>query len=123
MVIPSRSSVDVDMLKDNTINLSIEPQNPIKKGRFYYIFDDPEFYILSDKTKRGLEVKDMIIDEKTGIETIRGMIYDMDGIGHKVAIRWLYPKSRYEINSVVSDAEKMEKKYREIREMTCPDDN
>ena len=65
----------------------------------------------------------MIIDEKTGIETIRGMIYDMEGIGHKVAIRWLYPKVRYEINSVVSDAEKMEKRYREIREMTCPDDN
>ena len=52
--------------------------------------------------------------KKTGIETIRGMIYDMEGIGHKVAIRWLYPKTRYEINSVVNDAEKIEKKYRKI---------
>jgi hypothetical protein len=39
-----------------------------------------------------------------------------------VAIKWLYPKSRYDLDSVIEDAEKMEKKYREIREMTCPDD-
>jgi hypothetical protein len=109
-------------MKDNPASSYIESQDPIRKGRFYFIFENPEFYFLTDKTKRGLEMKDIIVDEKTGIKTIRGMIYDMDGIGHKVAIKWLYPKSRYEINSVVGDAEKMEKRYREIREMTCPDD-
>lgn len=76
-----------------------------------------------DKTKRGLEVRDRITDEKTGIESIRGVIYDMEGTGHRVTIRWLYPKSRYVLNNVIDDAEKMEKRYREIREMTCPDDS
>jgi hypothetical protein len=69
-----------------------------------------------------LEIRDNFTDEKTAIESVRGMIYDMEGIGHKVAIKWLYPKSRYDLNSVIEDAEKMEQKYREIREMTCPDD-
>jgi hypothetical protein len=50
------------------------------------------------------------------------MIYDLEGRGHRVTIRWLYPKSRYNLNYVIEDAEKMEKRYREIREMTCPDD-
>jgi len=95
---------------------------PLRKGRFYFIFELPNYYILTDKTKRGLEIRDNFRDEKTGIEIVRGMIYDMEGTGHKVAIKWLYPKSRYELSFVIDDAEKMEKKYREIREMTCPDD-
>ena len=95
---------------------------PLRKGRFYFIFEIPDFYVLTDKTKRGLEVRDHFIDEKTGIESVRGIIYDMEGTGHKVAIKWLYPKSRYDLISVIEDAEKMEQKYREIREMTCPDD-
>lgn len=78
--------------------------------------------MLEDKTKRGLEVKDKIIDNKNEIISERGMIYDMDGIGHKVVIRWLYPKSIYKIDRVTSDAKRMEQRYNEIREMTCPDD-
>jgi hypothetical protein len=108
-------------LNDHQPNSSIEI-NPLRKGRFYFIFEEPEYYVLTDKTKRGLEVKDRFTDEKTGIEAIRGMIYDMEGTGHNVAIKWLYPNSRYDLDSVIEDAEKMEKKYREIREMTCPDD-
>ena len=97
--------------------------SPIKKARFYFIYEHDDSFELVDKTKRGLEIKDKLIDEKTGIESVRGMIYDMEGTGHRVTIRWLYPKSRYNLNQVIEDAERMEKRYREIREMTCPDDN
>ena len=108
-------------MSDQQSNSHLEA-TPIKKGRFYFIFEQPSLYVLIDKTKRGLEVKDQFTDEKTGIESVRGMIYDMEGTGHKVTIRWIYPKAIYDLNSVIEDAEKMEKKYREIREMTCPDD-
>lgn len=97
--------------------------SPIKKARFYFIYEHDDSFELVDKTKRGLEIKDKLIDEKTGIESVRGMIYDMEGTGHRVTIRWLYPKSRYNLNQVIEDAERMEKRYIEIREMTCPDDN
>jgi hypothetical protein len=95
--------------------------NPIRKGRFYFIFEDNISFILYDKTKRGLEIKDKIVEERTGISSERGIIYDMDGRGHKVAIKWLYPKTKYDLKYVLDDAEQMEKKYREIRELTCPD--
>jgi hypothetical protein len=106
-------------------NLPVKPvmePSPIKKARFYFIYENRNFYELVDKTKRGLEIKDKFTDEQTGIESVRGMIYDLEGRGHRVTIRWLYPKSRYNLNYVIEDAEKMEKRYREIREMTCPDD-
>jgi len=113
---------DQNTLNEHSSTNSIVETTPIKKARFYFIFDHPEFFILTDKTKRGLEIKDRITDERTGIESIRGMIYDMEGTGHRVTVRWLYPKSRYALETVIDDAEKMEKRYREIREMTCPDD-
>lgn len=94
----------------------------IKKGKFYFIFEDSQFLILVDKTKRGLEVKDTITDENSKVISERGMIYDMEGTGHKVVKRWIYPKSKYDSDFVTIDAEKMEKKYNEIRAMTCPDD-
>ena len=75
-----------------------------------------------DKTKRGLEVKDTIIDEKSKVISERGMIYDMEGTGHKVVKRWFYPKSKYDLEFVTNVAERMEKKYNEIRDMTCPDE-
>lgn len=108
-------------MSDN-INPSFSMENPIKKGRFYFIFERADSLILFDKTKRGLEVKDKDTDDNTGIVTERGTIYDMDGRGHKVGIRWFFPKLRYDIDYVVREAELMEKKYREIREITCPDD-
>lgn len=77
---------------------------------------------MEDKTKRGLEVRERAVDEKYGVEADRGMIYDMDGIGHKVGIRWYFPQSQYSLEQVAQKAEEMEKRYRAIREMTCPDD-
>jgi len=94
----------------------------IKKGKFFFIFEDSQFLILVDKTKRGLEVKDTITDENSKVISERGIIYDMEGTGHKVIKRWFYPKTHYDLAFVTTIAESMEKKYFEIREMTCPDD-
>lgn len=96
--------------------------NLIKKGRFYFIYDGDFDLVLEDKTKRGLEVREFVFDEKLGVQADRGTIYDLDGIGHKVAIRWYFPKSKYSLEHVVKIGEEIELRYKAIREMTCPDD-
>jgi hypothetical protein len=96
--------------------------NLIKKGRFYFIYDGDLDLVLEDKTKRGLEVREFVFDEKLGVQADRGTIYDLNGIGHKVAIRWYFPKSKYSLEHVVKIGEEIELRYKAIREMTCPDD-
>jgi len=108
-------------MSGKTTNSTPEPLL-IEKGRFYFIFEDSQFLILVDKTKRGLEVTDTITDENSKVAYERGIIYDMEGTGHKVVKRWFYPKLQYNLEFVTVAAERMEKKYNEIREMTCPDD-
>ncbi len=98
-------------------------QNLVKKGQFYFIYDNSSDLILEDKTKRGLEVRERVLDEKYGVEADKGMIYDIDGIGHKVAIRWYFPKARHTIDDIVPIAQEVYSRYRAIREMTCPDDD
>jgi len=93
----------------------------LKKGSFYLIKDGDTNLIMEDKTKRGLTVKERSIDEKLNVEAEKGMIHDMDGIGHWVPIRWFFPKKQYELEKVLEHAEAMEKKYKELRELTCPD--
>jgi hypothetical protein len=93
----------------------------LKKGIFYAILDGPSDIIMEDKTKRGLTVKERSIDEKYAVDSDKGMIYDMDGIGHKVGIRWYFPKTKYEFEKVLEYATEMEQRYRKIREETCPD--
>jgi hypothetical protein len=93
----------------------------LKKGAFYYLRDGPNTLVLEDRTKRGLTVREQTIDETYNILADKGMIHDMDGIGHWVPIRWYYPKKDYSV--AVDHAEKMEKKYTELRELTCPDDS
>jgi hypothetical protein len=95
----------------------------LKKGSFYFIKDGDTHLIMEDKTKRGLTVKEKSLDEKLNVEAEKGMIHDMDGIGHWVPIRWFFPKSQYDLDKVLSHAETMEKKYKELRELTCPDDD
>ena len=103
-------------------NNKTNPELPIlKKGVFYAILDGPTDIILEDKTKRGLTVQENSIDEKYGVDSERGMIYDMDGIGHKVGIRWYFPKDKYSFEKVLEYATEMEQRYRKIREETCPD--
>ncbi len=94
----------------------------IKKGKFYFIYKDSENWILEDKTKRGLEVKEKTNDPEKNVLSEKGMIYDMDGRGHKINIRWLYPKNKFSLDEVEYNAQIMEKRYLEIREITCPSD-
>ncbi len=95
----------------------------LKKGSFYFIKDGDADIILEDKTKRGLTIKETSIDEKLNVKADKGMIHDMDGIGHWVPIRWYFSKDSHDLSQVEVHAEAMEKKYTEIRELTCPDDN
>jgi hypothetical protein len=78
--------------------------------------------VFEDKTKRGLEVRENVFDEKLSVQADKGMIYDLNGIGHKVGIRWYFPKSKYRLDHVIKIGEEMELRYKKIREMTCPDD-
>ncbi len=94
----------------------------LKKGSFYFIKEDQNCLVMEDKTKRGLTVKEKSIDEKLNVEAEIGMIHDMDGICHWVPIRWFFPKKQYTLEKVLQYAEAMEKKYKELRELTCPDD-
>ena len=94
----------------------------LKKGSFYYIKENELHLVLEDRTKRGLTIKEHSIDKKLNVEADKGMIHDMDGIGHWVVIRWFFPKNSFDLSSVSIHAETMEKKYTELRELTCPDD-
>lgn len=95
----------------------------LKKGSFYYIKDGDTDFIMEDKTKRGLTVKDTSIDEKLNVKADKGMIHDMDGIGHWVPIRWYFSKDLFDLKKISEYAESMEKKYNALRELTCPDNS
>ena len=99
------------------------PGTLVKKGQFYFIYDNRPDLVLEDKTKRGLEVRETAPDDKYGVEADRGVIYDMDGIGHKVGIRWYFPQSKYTIEHVTQIAQEIEARYKAIRDLTCPDDD
>jgi len=95
----------------------------LKKGSFYYIKDGLSDFVMEDKTKRGLTVKETSLDEKLSAKADKGMIHDMDGIGHWVPIRWYFPKNQFSFEQVIEYAEDMEKRYTALRELTCPDDD
>ena len=95
----------------------------LTKGTFYYIKDGSSEIILEDKTKRGLTVKETSLDEKLKVKADKGMLHDMDGIGHWVPIRWYFSKNQFDLNQVSKYAEVMDKKYTALRELTCPDDD
>lgn len=82
--------------------------------------DRGDEYVLEDKTKVGLSVSENITED-SGVSVDRGVIHDMEGIGHHVTIRWFFPKERFEIGDVLQRAEAMEEKYIQLRELTCPD--
>jgi hypothetical protein len=109
-------------LETQSKNSTPDQELPIlQKGIFYVIRNGSEDLIMEDKTKRGLTVQERTIDEKYNVMAEKGIIYDMDGIGHKVGIRWYFPKDRYTFEKVLEHAKEMEDKYRKIREETCPD--
>jgi hypothetical protein len=94
----------------------------IKKGQFYFIHDTSDQFIMEDKTKLGLEVRERYLDPKYGADCESGIIYDGRGTGHKVGIRWYFPKSTFSLDRVIKFAEEMNERYLAIREMTCPND-
>jgi hypothetical protein len=94
----------------------------LEKGSFYFVKDGEFDLILEDKTKRGLTIKETSIDENLKVKADKGMIHDMDGIGHWVPIRWYFSKNSYDLPAVLIHADVMEKKYTELRELTCPQD-
>ena len=95
----------------------------LEKGSFYFIKDGDVDIILEDKTKRGLEIKETSVDENLKVKSDKGMIHDMDGIGHWVPIRWYFSKDSFDLSAVLIHANNMEKKYIELRELTCPQDD
>ena len=95
----------------------------LEQGTFYFIKDGESDIVMEDKTKRGLEIRETSIDEKINVKADKGMIHDMDGIGHWVPIRWYFSKDSFDLSKVLIHAEAMEKKYIELRELTCPDDD
>lgn len=96
---------------------------PLKKGQFYQIYETTDCdFVLEDKTKRGLEAREHCFDDNYGVESEKGIIYDIDGIGHRTGIRWYFPKAKYSLQYVSEIADALEAKYKAIREMTCPDD-
>jgi len=115
---PNRKISEKD--EDNSMQADRSP--PIK-GKFYFIYNDNLNLVLEDKTKRGLEVRERNNDDKYNVDADKGMIHDMDGIGHKVGIRLYFPKSKYQVEDVIKIAEEMDAKYKAIQEMTCPDDD
>ena len=62
------------------------------------------------------------IDKRHSVDVENGVIYDMDGIGHKVRIRWYFPEEKFQIDYILNFAEELEKKYKASRELTCQDD-
>jgi hypothetical protein len=102
----------------------MQPERSIvKKGQFYFIYEgNDRNLILEDKTKRGLEIRENTIDDKYNVEAEKGIIYDINGTGHRVGIRWYFPKTKYSLQDVIKLAEEMETKYKAIQEMTCPED-
>ncbi len=101
--------------------VNVMEEKLLKKGQFFFIYDADSALLLEDKTKRGLTPVEKSLDERFGAEADKGMIYDVDGIGHKVGIRWYFPKSRFSFEDVLRKAMEMEERYRKIREETCPD--
>ncbi len=75
---------------------------------------------MEDKTKRGLTVKETSIDEKLNVKADKGMIHDMDGVGHWVPIRWYFSKNRFDLNKVSEYAEAMEKNTPKYENLPAP---
>ena len=77
-----------------------EDKNLVKIGQFYFIYDDPVKFIVEDKTKRGLPVVEISIDDSIGLSAEKGRFYGLE--------------------QVCKFADKLENRYKTIMEETCP---
>ena len=89
-------------------------------GAFYRIRHDNLFYILEDTTKDGLAPADRVPDGDLRVDVERGIIYDMYGTGHRVPMRWYFPKESHGLTAVRAHADRMEKRYAALRDLACP---
>ena len=94
----------------------------MKTGQFYIIYQLSDNFVIEDKTKCGLEVRERYFETKYNAECDSGTTYDAGGTGYKVGIRWFFPQSTFKLDEVVGFAEEIKKRYLTIREMICPDD-
>jgi hypothetical protein len=100
----------------------LEQTEPLKMTQFYSIYDiNDEHFVVEDRTKRGLSVMEKSIDKEVDVIAEKGCIYDGNGRGHIVPIRWYFPKEKYILDEVCKFAEKLDSHYRSIMEDTCPD--
>lgn len=110
------------LLYTNNKQIMMMEMEPIKKGQFYFIYEeDYEYFVLEDRTKRGLSVIEKTVDKNVGVIAEKGRIYDANGRGHVMVIRWYFPKERYTFEHVCKFADELDKRYRAIMEETCPD--
>lgn len=94
----------------------------LKKGQFYFIYyGGYEYFVVEDRTKRGLSVIEKSVDDNVGVIAEKGRIYDANGRGHVMMIRWYFPKEQYTFEHVCKFADKLDERYRAIMEETCPD--
>lgn len=94
----------------------------LKKGRFYFIYDgDNEYFIVEDRTKRGLPVVESAIDNNVGVMAEKGRFYDANGRGHVISIRWYFPKVNSTFERVCKFGDALDDHYKAIMEETCPD--
>ena len=93
----------------------------IEKGTFYFIINSPDGYIVVDKTKRGLTVRDTSFDEKIGVKADKGIVRDMDGRAHPVSVRWYFSSDPQGKDAAIRHAHAIEDIYLEMRKLTCPD--
>lgn len=88
---------------------------------FYCIKESDSEFVLEDKTRQGFETKERVVDEKIGAMADMGIIRDADGAGYKIPIRWFFPKSEFMHDSIRAHADVLDKRYRELRELACPE--
>lgn len=100
----------------------LQEKNLIKSGQSYFIYDkDNENFELEDRTNRGLPIIDYSIDFDMGFLAEIGRFYDANGRSHNMPIRWHIPKKQYTLDQVFQIAEKLDIRYKNIMQETCPD--
>jgi hypothetical protein len=96
-------------------------KNLLKKGQFHYVYDESDHeVVIEDRTKRGLPVLEQSVDDTFGLVADKGRLYDANGRGHIVSIRWYLPKQKYTLEQIYQFGESLDSRYRAIMELTCP---
>ena len=96
-------------------------KNLLKKGQFHYVYDKSDHeVVIEDRTKRGLPVLEQSLDGTSGLVADKGRLYDANGRGHIVSIRWYFPKDKYTLEQIYQFGEALDGHYRAIMDLTCP---